>query len=292
MQYHHIYHAGNFADVFKHCVLVMLAQNLCKKNKPIFYLDTHAGIGRYDLTSELASKTSEYASGISVLYNQKEADLKILTSKIAENALATYLQIIQSYNTNKNLKYYPGSPLILKTLMRTQDRMALVELHKDDAELLRNEFVNDKQIAVHHSNGYQSIKAFLPPKEKRGLILIDPAFEDINEFENIIAGLKVAKQKFPTGVYAIWYPIKDLTKIQGFYSELEAIHFKNILVSEFSVDTLEKDAKLTRCGMAIINSPWKFEEDLQPLLDWLAATLAHNNNGYSNWRWLLTNYNA
>ncbi|MFA6409594.1 MAG: 23S rRNA (adenine(2030)-N(6))-methyltransferase RlmJ [Gammaproteobacteria bacterium] len=281
MQYHHIYHAGNFADVFKHCILVMLSEALSKKDKAICYLDTHAGIGRYDLTSELASKTSEYISGISVLYNKTESELKIPTSKNAEKALKNYLRIVHSYNKDAQLKYYPGSPLILQTLMRQQDRLVLVELNKDDVELLRIEFAQKKQIAVHHSNGYQSLKAFLPPKEGRGLILIDPAFEDINEFENIIAALKTAKQKFPTGVYAIWYPIKDLLKIQEFYSELENLNFKNILVSEFSVDTLQENSKLTRCGLAIINSPWKFEEDLQPLLNWLNAALARNNCGYS-----------
>jgi 23S rRNA (adenine2030-N6)-methyltransferase len=166
MQYRHIYHAGNFADVFKHSILIMLMQSLFKKDKAIFYLDTHAGIGRYDLTSKNAQKTREYENGIARLYNLKD-------SEVSFDAIKTYLKIVRDINNGEPikdvLKFYPGSPYIVRSLLRSQDQMTLVELYPEDAELLKQEFQGDKRVAVHYLNGYQSIKAFLPPKKGQGI---------------------------------------------------------------------------------------------------------------------------
>ena len=231
---------------------------MLKKDSPIFFLDTHAGIGKYDLTSELAQKTREYETGVARIYN--------LCSDIP--AIQTYQNIIHATNANsKTLRFYPGSPLIMRQLMRTQDHMILTELHQEDAKLLKRCFYHDKQVAVHLTNGYHGLKAFLPPKQRRGLILIDPPFEEKNEFEQIITGLQIALKRFPNGAYIIWYPIKakDLIKIKNFYKKL-----KTILTTSKNIVNLE----LNSCGLVIINAPWQLELELKPVISWLGRTLA------------------
>lgn len=289
MQYHHIYHAGNFADVFKHCTLILLVQTLLHKDKPFIFLDTHAGIGLYNLNSEEAQKNHEYQNGIAKLYNNSpflkntHANTKKTDSSIPP-VIIDYLKIINFYNTNKNinntknfsniLNFYPGSPLFVRALMRASDRMLLAELHPKDIQELKKIFVSDKQTAVHHMDGYQSIKAFLPPKSGRGLILMDPAFEDQNEFEKIITALKIAEKRFINGIYAIWYPIKDNLPIEKFYRELKYLNFKNILIKEFMIQKTDpENTHLNKCGIIIINPPWKFEEQLTSVLSYLKDKL-------------------
>jgi len=165
--------------------------------------------------------------------------------------------------------------------------MLLVELHSEDVKILKQEFLNQPQVAIHNTNGYQSIKAFLPPKQGRGLILIDPAFEDTQELANIISALKTAKQRFPTGVYAIWHPIKDSSITKDFYYELENIGFKNVLATEFSITSPKSnETHLTSCGMIIINPPWQIDQKLSPLLTTLVKTLAEEDNASFNIKWL------
>ena len=280
MQYHHIYHAGNFSDVFKHCTLITLIKSLGKKDKSIFYLDTHAGIGKYDLTSKAAQKTREYETGIALLYKISDTTPEIIK---------TYLNIVRAnnYHDPSFLHYYPGSPIIIRSLLRPQDRMILTELNSDDIKILKQEFLHDKQVAVHHTNGYQSIKAFLPPQQGRGLILIDPAFEDPTEFGNIISALEIAKEKFPTGIYAIWYPIKDDLIKRDFYYELSTLGFQNILLTEFSLGkSLPNETKLKSCGMAIINAPWKIDMELKPIITYLNNVLTKDTFRYTNVNWL------
>lgn len=267
MNYQHTYHAGNFADVFKHSILVMLMQHLCQKDKPILYLDTHAGLAKYDLSSELAQKTREYENGIAQIYGAHEAP----------TAIRNYLTIVRRYNTaNQNSpfpQYYPGSSSIIHDLLRTQDRMILAELDADNAKKLKQEFVNDTRVAVHAMNGYQAIKAFLPPKTGRGLILIDPPFEEKNEFANILHTMSIAKQRFPIGIYALWYPIKDVAAVKKFNDELRSIGFDNILTSEITIGNRSTKLGLTSCGMTIINPPWNIETELKSCVSWLCDAL-------------------
>jgi len=270
MNYRHIYHAGNFADVFKHCVLIMLAQSLFKKDSPILFLDTHAGVGEYDLTSEIAQKTREYKNGIARIYGQPNCP----------SVIQLYQNIVHTFNSHtKTLRFYPGSPLILRKLMRAQDHMILTELHQEDIQTLKRYFYQDQQVAVHHTDGYQGLKAFLPPKHGRGLILIDPPFEEKNEFAQIIAGLQTALKLFPSGIYLIWYPIKDLIEVKSFYTKLKSIKCKNILTIELAIGKNILDLGLTNCGLIIINAPWKFEVDLRPVISWLGDTLAFDSTG-------------
>lgn len=269
MNYRHIYHAGNFADVFKHCILIMLAQALCRKEKGFCYLDTHAGIGKYNLTSDIAQKTREYENGIMRLWNIQDCP----------EIIKTYKNIIQAFNTettNENKSFphfYPGSPGFAHSLLRPQDRMILVELHERDIFVLKQKFAHDKRIAIHHTDGYQSIKAFLPPKENRGLILLDPPFEASDEFRKIIDALKIAENRFPTGIYAVWYPIKEIEPVKKFHKELKLLNFKNLLLTEISLNKAVIENELIRCGMVIINAPWKFDKQVKPIVAWLQKTI-------------------
>lgn len=265
MNYRHIFHAGNFADVLKHTILCMLLEHLKKKDKGFLYLDTHAGIARYTLTSDIAQKTCEYLNGIAKIYHLATCP----------PAIKTYQNIVRAFNDNNDmLQYYPGSPQIAAALLRPQDHMILAELHPEDVQTLKSEFAGNQQVAVHHIDGYQSIKAFLPPKTGRGLILIDPPFEAKDEFTKIADTLTLAAKRFPQGIYAIWFPIKDLNHVKNFVFKIKELELKDGLFIKFAIGKLPEEAGLTSCGMLILNAPWKFSDELQPVIAWLTQTLA------------------
>lgn len=279
MNYRHLYHAGNFADAFKHCILIGLVEFLYKKDTPLLYLDTHAGIGKYDLTNEIAQKTREYENGIMRIYNLDPSHAVI----------KKYQQLVKNVNANaKTLHFYPGSPLIMRMLLRPQDQMILIELHQEDVQLLKRHFHQDKLVAIHHINGYQGLKAFLPPKCGRGLILIDPAFEEKNEFQHIITGLEIALDRFPTGVYMIWYPLKNLNETKNFYTKLKKLKCQNILATELILDNNILPTELNACGVIIINTPWQFAIELESIVSWLSKNLAINQIGKWHIKWLKT----
>lgn len=274
MNYRHIYHAGNFADVFKHCVLIMLLQHLLRKDKPIFYLDTHAGIGKYDLTADNAQKTKEYENGIGRLYG-KSMDGE------CPQVVQDYLQIVKKINPDSSAlnypKFYPGSPLLVKSLLREQDKMVLIEMHSQDILELKKQFRRDRQVAVHHIDGFQGLKAFLPPKIGRGLILIDPAYEDKNEFAKIINSVAIALDRYPLGIYVLWYPIKDRLVVDNFYRDLKMLSAKEVLITELAIDpnsSVVAEGGLASSGMVIINPPWQFANKLKPVLEYLSSVLA------------------
>lgn len=273
MNYHHLYHAGNFTDVFKHTILVLLIRALERKDKPFCYLDTHAGIGRYDLFSEEAQKTQEFENGI----------ITLLKGTIFPEEVIDYLSVIRIVNANvesTRLKFYPGSPVIVRQLLRPQDRMILTELHPQEMQLLKQEFLRDQQTSVHHLDGYQALKAFLPPKERRGLVLIDPPFEQVNEFEQITTALITAYKQWPTGIYAVWYPLKKMDQVKEFYNTLQKSILEKILMTEFAIYPLETPQGLNGCGMVIINPPYQIDEQLAKLIPWLWQALSPAKKGY------------
>ncbi len=285
MNYRHIYHAGNFADVFKHCILVLLLESLLRKDKPFCYLETHAGLGVYDLHSQATQRTLEYLSGIArVLDNCNDH------GTCYPQAIAPYLAAINKVNasilvdgklTAANLRFYPGSPLIARSLLRPQDRMVLMELHQEDVLLLKKVFAKDSQVAVHYYNGYQGLKAFLPPVERRGLVLIDPAFEQTNEFDLMLTALQEqVKSRWPTGIYALWYPIKDHIACNNFLGSLKKMDFK-YLVCEMTLAKRAGLEKFIGCGMVIINPPWQIEQRLTEVLSWLWQVLSPAREGGS-----------
>lgn len=264
MNYRHIYHAGNFADVFRHVLLLSLIESLLRKDKPFCYLDTHAGTGNYDLQTESAQKTQEFAQGIFKLWPLK--------SETTPQLITQYLDIIQNWNLEHgthNLRYYPGSPVFVRKLLRSQDQMILTELHPQDALLLKQQFNRDKQVSVHHLDGYQGLKAFLPPKLSRGLVLIDPPFENRAEFNHITQHLQLALQRWHNGMYAVWYPIKNPLEVSHFYQALQVSGIRKILCCEMTLPPAIT-THLNACGMLIINPPWQWADEASGLLTWLS----------------------
>jgi len=269
MNYQHSYHAGNFADVFKHAILVSLIEALQRKENGFCYIDTHAGGGLYDLTSGAAQKSKEYASGIGLL----------LSEKTPLEGLHTYLTCIKKVNPDTQLRHYPGSPYIAQCLLRPQDRMVLSELHPTVYQTIKETFAHHKQVSVHRLDAYQSLKAFLPPKERRGLILIDPPYEQNNEFSQLISTIPLALKRFATGVYAIWYPIKDRPPIERFYKELKKLIEQPILVAELCIYPETSAQHLNGCGMLIINPPWQLDAQIKGYLPQLWSILSPQNSG-------------
>lgn len=264
MNYRHLYHAGNFADIFKHLILIELLNALKRKATPFCVLDTHAGVGLYDLYSEAPQKTQEYLAGVA-----KFIDAKHPISS------ATILQaIIHHYNSDGKLRYYPGSPHIIKSQLRAHDRLIACELHAEDVIALKASFKMDKQVAVHCQNGFLAMKAFLPPKEKRGLVFIDPPYEQETEWQAIIDSITLAQKHFYAGCYAIWYPIKSNTKLHTIESQLKKATQHEILKVEFLCLPNDVANRLNGCGMLIINPPWQIDHEIKSILQYLKERLA------------------
>ena len=253
MNYRHIYHAGSFADVFKHTLLVALIEALQKKSTPFCVLDTHAGIGLYPLLSKEAQKKREYDHGIIQLINVSSTSLP--------DTIQHYLSIVKSYNQDSELNNYPGSPAIIRHLLCDHDKMILCELHASDIQLFKNLFAKDRQVAAHHTDGYLGLKAFLPPKERRGLVLIDPPFETKDEWTKIDRGMQEALHRWKNGIYAIWYPIKKQLMAGNFSEKLTHYQLPYLKI-EFFLNNATDITSLTACGMIILNPPWQLKEKL------------------------------
>lgn len=262
MNYRHIYHAGCYADVFKHIILTELLQKLRLKEKPFCVMDSHAGIGVYDLQSIEAQKTGEFEQGI----------VKFLLKARADPDFEPYIHVIDSLNQDcdekekRILKKYPGSPVFARFYLRSQDRLQLCERHPEDVKMLQKCFEKDSQVKVFYQDAYQFLKAVLPPLEKRGLVLIDPPFEKTNEFEKLIQGMQQAFKRFAYGIYALWYPIKEIAVIDQFHFDLKKAGFKNFLCLEMTLNILPPKESLRGCGMIIFNSPWQLDEKMKLLL--------------------------
>jgi 23S rRNA (adenine2030-N6)-methyltransferase len=288
MNYRHAYHAGNFADVLKHSVLFALIQSLQAKDTPFALIDTHAGSGCYALDSEQAGKTGEYRDGIARLLfpdlQQGEASGHSLPP-----LLRHWLDAILALPGNEHgLKLYPGSPLQAARAMRSTDSAYLCELHPDEAALLRELFQRDHRVHVHNRNGYEALKALLPPKEKRGLVLIDPPYEaQDTEYRLIEATLKQALLRWPNGIYAIWYPIKLRSQVQPFLRWLQRCGARRVLRAELLVHPDDSPLRLNGSGMAILNAPWNLDQLLREPLRAMARLLSQEHT--ADWRldWLV-----
>ena len=197
LSYRHSFHAGNHADVLKHTVQSLIIEALKEKEKPFLYLDTHAGAGRYQLSGEHAERTGEYLEGIARIWQQDDLPAE----------LEPYISVVEHFNRNGQLRYYPGSPLIARQLLREQDSLQMTELHPSDFPLLRAEFQKDSRARVDKADGYQQLKAKLPPVSRRGLILIDPPYEIKTDYQAVVTGIHEGYKRFATGTYALWYPV-------------------------------------------------------------------------------------
>jgi 23S rRNA (adenine2030-N6)-methyltransferase len=261
MNYQHLFHAGNFADVFKHVALTLMLRALHKKDTPFCYIDTHAGAGRYDLTAPAAQRSGEYAGGIARLWDEKAP------------ALADYLEAVREHNPDGRLRFYPGSPLIARRLLRAQDQMILCEKHPEQYAQLKLECAGDTRIALHQRDGYELLKALLPPPARRGVVLIDPPYEQADEFDRILAGLVAARERWATGIYAVWYPIKDRKAVTRLHAATQAGDWRKVLVAELVVYPEDTAFRLNGCGLLIVNPPWGLDEALGAILTLLRDRL-------------------
>jgi 23S rRNA (adenine2030-N6)-methyltransferase len=276
LAYRHLFHAGNFADVFKHALLARLLIALGGKEKPYCYLDTHAGTGRYDLAHEWAWKTREFETGIGRLWDRKDIPA----------ALAPYMEAVRAENPKGRLRFYPGSPLIALRLRRPGDRVVLSELNRKDCAELETVVARERHVAVHLMDGYQALKAFLPPAERRGLVLLDSSFDRSGEFARIAKALKDAYRRWATGLFAVWYPLMAPAAMRGFERDMRQSGIHRILRLELRVRGPGAATPIPGCGMLVVNPPWKFEAEARALLDWLRQALATENAGGVRVDWL------
>ncbi|MGK6312790.1 23S rRNA (adenine(2030)-N(6))-methyltransferase RlmJ [Neorhizobium sp. DT-125] len=279
MNYRHIYHAGNFADVLKHAVLARLIRYAQKKDKAFRVLDTHAGIGLYDLSSDEAQKTGEWRDGIGRLM---DADLPANVSEL----LGPYLAVVRELNPDGALKLYPGSPKLARMLFRPQDRLSAMELHPEDCNRLHNLFEGDFQVRVTELDGWLALGAHLPPKEKRGIVLVDPPFEEEGEYKRLVKGLASAHRRFPGGTYCLWYPVKKGAPIRAFHEELQALEIPKMLCAELLVKSDRETTGLTGSGLIVVNPPFTLKDELHTLLPVLKTILAQDRFASQRAFWL------
>ena len=266
MNYRHAYHAGNFADVMKHAALARIVEYLKRKDKAFRVVDTHAGTGAYNLSSAEAQKTGEWRDGIGKL-------LETGLPAGAQALLAPYLDAVRMANANGGLQTYPGSPAIARHLLRPQDRMTAIELHPADAASLKARFASDFQTRVIELDGWLALGAHLPPKEKRGLVLVDPPFEAQGEFGRLVDGLKKAWRRWPGGIYALWYPIKDRKAVDAFRRELAGAGIPKILDLSLEIRGPSAEPRFDGSGLAVVNPPYPLEAEMRVLLPALAEVL-------------------
>ncbi|HEX5354083.1 MAG TPA: 23S rRNA (adenine(2030)-N(6))-methyltransferase RlmJ [Rhodanobacteraceae bacterium] len=277
MNYRHAFHAGNFADVFKHAILLALLDALTAKDTPLCYLDTHAGRGLYALDDAEATRTGEWREGIGRLFDMPQAP----------TPLHRYLDAIRVCNPNGALREYPGSPLLAAHALRDDDRLVMCETQDAEASGLRALFRDDRRAHVHRRDGYDALSALLPPAERRGLVLIDPPFEaQEREFAAIGSALAKAYARWPNGAYAVWYPIKSQRTIAPFHRHLAAGPFDKTLIAELLVRPADSPLRLNGCGMLIANPPWQFDHALAGMLPALRGALAQSPRSSQHLRWL------
>ncbi len=271
MNYRHAFHAGGFADVVKHAALALLIERLKQKDAAFRVIDTHAGTGLYDLAGDEATRSGEWREGIGRLW-QRDLDADLAT------LLAPLLSAVAAANAGRDrLRYYPGSPWIARHLFRRQDRLTAVELHPEDATALAARFAGDVQVRTIALDGWLALGAFLPPKERRGLVLVDPPYEETGEFARLVDAFVAAHRRWPTGLYCLWYPVKDLAAIDRLRVRLAQSGIRRLLRAELCVRTRGAEGTFNGTGLIVCNPPWQFAETLAALLAGLVPVLAEGD---------------
>lgn len=279
MNYRHSFHAGNFADVMKHIILARILEYLKHKDGAFRVIDTHAGAGVYALGTGNAAKTGEWREGIGrVQTAELSPEVKAL--------LKPYLDAVADVNPKGGLEFYPGSPAITRRLMRKQDRLTAIELHDQDEKLLAAHFAGDFQTRVIHLDGWLSLGAHVPPKEKRGFVLIDPPFEESGEFERLVEGVVKAHKRWPGGIYALWYPLKDRKQADRFHKALAGLDIPKILRAGLMLRDWSTPPRMNGSGMIIVNPPFTLEAELKTILPPLANILGDGGHGRIAVEWL------
>ena len=279
MNYRHAFHAGNHADVLKHVVLMMLVAHLKKKPSPFFYLDTHAGGGGYDLSLSEAQRSGEYKGGIGRLL---EFPAQALPTEVAE-----YVKLVRECAGpgRSPITAYPGSPTIVARLRRPIDRMVLVEAHATEARSLRSLLGRQKALSIVEGDGYAAIKAHTPPREHRGLVLIDPPYEADLEFDTVLAALEIGYERWPVGTYCVWYPLTERAGPLRFRRALERSGIRKVLGCTLSVLPDDTPIGLHGSGLAIVNPPWQLDARLGELLPDLHRLLVPDASGGTSVEW-------
>lgn len=263
LSYRHAFHAGNFADVLKHWVLIECLEYLKQKEKPFVYYDTHSGPGMYALDSDYAQKNQEFKTGISLLWDRTDLP----------KGLLQYCDCIRSQNSGEALRHYPGSPSIAQALMREWDRLTLCELHRTEHELLGRQFAQDKRSEVWNEDGLNRTLKLLPPRERRGIVLIDPSYEMKEDYERVVEFLQAAHRKFAQGVFLLWYPVVDRERIDRLETALIDSGIRNITLFELGIQADTEARGMTSSGMIVINPPWTLKQSIDDGLTYLAKKL-------------------
>lgn len=279
MNYRHAYHAGNFADVVKHATLAAVIELMQRKEAPLRFIDTHAGVGVYDLRSEAAEKTGEWRTGIGRLVGAE------LPHEVAQ-LMAPYLRVVAEVGGKRHLTRYPGSPELVRRLLRASDRMIVNELHDEDGAELARRYARDPRVKVLRLDGWTVLKAVLPPKERRGVTLIDPPFEEPGELDRLANALLEAHRRFATGTVMLWYPIKDLAAVQGFERRIATSGLDKILLVEIRVKPRQPLPALIGAGLVVHNPPFGLVPRLETMMPYLARQLALEGAGSSRVAWL------
>ena len=276
LSYRHGFHAGNAGDVLKHAALAAALSLLTRKDKPLCYLESHAGAGRYDLADARARRTSEHRAGIGRLWDRDDAPA----------VLEPYLRAVHAENPDGVLRRYPGSPAVAAALLRPDDRLVLMELNASDGETLRAAFRDDRRVAVHRRDGYEGLLALVPPREWRGLALLDPSYEVESDCADVVTTVAAAHARWPSGCYAIWYPLLDRPLSRRLERALVGTGLRRILCSELRLDARDGPG-MKGAGMLWVGPPWTLDAALAELLPWLARTLAADGAGVHRLEWLV-----
>jgi 23S rRNA (adenine2030-N6)-methyltransferase len=275
LNYQHAFHAGNFADVHKHVVLARILSYLKAKPAAFRVIDTHAGAGRYDLRSAEATRGGEWQKGIGRLLGRPLPDA-------LRTLLAPYLDVVQNLNPGGRLRVYPGSPLLALALIRPQDRLIACELEPRAAAVLKG-VLRDRPATVLALDGWTALGAYVPPKERRGVVLVDPPFEDAADFTRLSGDLAAAQRKWPTGIYMLWYPIKERDAPNALARRLRKLEMPGVLRCEITMGPPRADAGLVGSGLIVINPPFKLDADLKVLLPALAEAFAAGAASRIDW---------
>jgi 23S rRNA (adenine2030-N6)-methyltransferase len=279
LNYRHAFHAGSFADVHKHAVLCRILHYLRSKPAAFRVIDTHAGTGLYDLTGAEAARSSEWREGIGRL---TEATLPASAAAL----LAPYLEVIEALNERGRLTTYPGSPALARAWLRPQDRLTACEFEPKAAAALARHLRGDARIKTLALDGWTALSAYVPPKERRGLVLVDPPFEEDNDFARLPQGLAASHRKWPTGIYLLWYPIKGRSAPDALAKKLRRLGIAKVLRTELLVASLSDPSRLNGSGLVVINPPWTLADELSILLPALAKGLGRGGKGSFRLDWL------
>lgn len=270
LSYRHTFHAGNFADVLKHLVLVRVLRYLTRKDKPLCYIDTHAGAGGYLLEDPQAQKTLEFTNGIAKLWTRDDLP----------GALIDYRRLVRAFNDSDDLHRYPGSPWLAAQLLRKNDRLCLFEAHSTDSALLQAAFAGQRNVRVTTGDGFQGCIGLMPPLERRGLVLMDPSYELKTDYQAVVDTLLKAHRRFATGVYAIWYPVVERNRIEVLERSVVASGIPRVQLFELGIRSDSRGYGMTACGMLVVNPPWGLRDEMELLLPYLANVLGEAGEGH------------